>query len=69
MGFNIQECHVMHLGRNNPRFNYNLGGCQLVSVEEEKDIGVLITGNLKPGKHCEGSSDSKRHAQSNLAHL
>ena len=53
MHFNTDKCHILHLGRNNPHFNYTLGGVQLSSVEEEKDIGVLINNNLKPGRQCE----------------
>ncbi len=53
MYFNTEKCHVMHLGTNNPHYTYTLGLSQLGSTEEEKDIGVTITSNLKPGRHCE----------------
>ncbi len=52
MFFNIEKCHVMHLGNNNPHYTYTLGSSQLASIEEEKDIGVTITNNLKPSRHC-----------------
>ena len=53
MSFNTGKCHVLHLGQNNPLFEYSLGDSKLARVEEEKDIGVLINGNLKPGRQCE----------------
>ena len=53
MKFNTKKCHVLHLGKNNPHFTYSLGNSQLDSVTEERDIGVIMTGNLKPSRHCE----------------
>ena len=53
MKFNLAKCHVLHLGNRNQEYIYSLGGETLTSVEEERDIGVIITSNLKPAKHCE----------------
>ena len=38
MMFNIPNCKIMHVGRNNPCFEYNMSGVKLTVVEEEKDI-------------------------------
>ena len=43
----------MHFGSGNPEFNYTMSGCTLSSVEEERDIGVLINKDLKPSRQCE----------------
>ena len=53
MKFNLAKCHVLHLGKKNPEHSYSLGGETITSVEEERDIGVIITRNLKPTKQCE----------------
>ena len=53
MKFNADKCHILHMGKNNPSHKYTLGGVQLEATEEEKDIGVLISKNLKPTKQCE----------------
>ena len=53
MSFNIPKCKIMHLGLHNPRNVYTMGGEVLQTVEEEKDIGITITKNLKPTKHCQ----------------
>ncbi len=53
MKFNAEKCHVLHIGRNNLCHKYTLGGVELSSTEEERDIGVLISKNLKPTKQCE----------------
>ncbi len=46
----------MHVGRNNPRYEYNMGGVRLVEVEEEKDVVVLIHNSMKPARHCRKSA-------------
>jgi hypothetical protein len=52
MTFNVKKCKVMHLGRNNPRATYKMCGTELEVTREEKDIGVIITDNLKPAAQC-----------------
>ncbi len=47
MAFNIAKCKVMHLGRNNPEYEYTMRGVRLGTTEEERDIGVIVTKNLK----------------------
>ncbi len=49
MEFNVAKCKVMHVGRNNPEYDYTMRGVKLGKTDEEKDIGVTITKNLKPG--------------------
>ena len=39
---------VMHLGKQNKRFDYYMNNQKLGVVNEEKDLGVLITDDLKP---------------------
>ena len=53
MKFNVEKCHVLHLGRTNERRIYSMNGTQLITTEMEKDIGVLVCENLKPSKQCE----------------
>jgi hypothetical protein len=52
MAFNIAKCKVMHLGRNNPEYEYTMRGVRLGTTEEERDIGVIVTKNLKPSAQC-----------------
>ena len=53
MEFNLVKCKIMHVGNNNPGHSYTMGGQILTTVTEEKDIGVTVTRNLKPTKHCQ----------------
>ena len=43
MKFNVSKCKVMHLGKKNPNFQYTMEGKQMITTEEERDVGVLIT--------------------------
>ena len=53
MEFNTSKCKVMHLGRHNNRFQYFMDGHLLDSVDEEKDLGVQFTADLKPSRQCQ----------------
>ena len=52
MSFNKSKCKVMHIGRNNPKYDYVMEGHVLDKATEEKDIGVIISHDLKPNKQC-----------------
>ena len=43
----------MHLGRANRKFKYTMGNHTLEETTEEKDLGVVISSNLKPSKQCQ----------------
>ena len=67
MEFNIDKCKIMHVGRNNPRYEYKMGGYTLKVVEEEKDIGVTVHSSLKPHRHCKRISDTANAVLQQLA--
>ena len=52
MAFNVKKCKVMHFGSRNPKHQYTMGGQVLEVTEEERDIGVMVTNNLKPSTQC-----------------
>ena len=52
MRFNVDKCKVMHLGRGNPGGSYVMNGGSLGAVQEERDLGVRITSDLKASAHC-----------------
>jgi hypothetical protein len=43
----------MHVGHNNPRYDYYMNGQKLLKVEEETDVGVLVHKSMKPAKQCQ----------------
>ncbi len=52
MEFNVKKCKVMHLGHNNMAQEYYMNGHKLEVTEEERDIGVIVSKNLKPASQC-----------------
>jgi len=52
MNFNSAKCKVMHLGRNNPMTEYHIQGERLEAVDEERDLGVIVSKDLKPSRQC-----------------
>ncbi|KAJ3659789.1 hypothetical protein Zmor_011460 [Zophobas morio] len=51
MPFNMKKCCVLHLGRNNPKMQYNLGGHVLQCVSSQIDLGITITEDLSWSSH------------------
>ena len=52
MFFNVDKCKVLHIGNRNVQANYTMNGKQLAKFEQEKDLGVVISSDLKPSKQC-----------------
>ncbi|XP_050315649.1 uncharacterized protein LOC126750168 [Anthonomus grandis grandis] len=51
MKLNTSKCTVLRIGPDNPDNEYFLDGCALKSVNEQNDLGVLITSDLKWERH------------------
>ena len=47
MVFNADKCKVLYFGHNNGQVHYVMDGNILESVEEKRDLGVIIQRNLK----------------------
>jgi hypothetical protein len=60
MCFNVKKCKVMHFGRNNPHHTYEMNGENLDAVDEERDIGVTVTRDLKPSAQCAKAAGTAR---------
>ena len=52
MEFNVKKCKVMHIGNNNPNVVYEINGNSLDIVQKEKDLGVIVSNNLKVSDQC-----------------
>ena len=49
------KCKVLHIGSGNRLFQYELNGHVLASSKEEKDLGVIVTDNLKSSSNCQAA--------------
>ena len=38
MAFNASKCKVLHVGKNNPRFEYRINGIIVKETDSEKDV-------------------------------
>ena len=54
MDFNVGKCKIMHLGKENPKNKYYMGGAELMVTSEEKDLGVVFDEALEFEKHIRG---------------
>jgi len=52
MLFSVEKCKVMHLGYDNPHASYFMDGNRLQVVSEERDLGVIMSEDLKLEKQC-----------------
>jgi len=48
----LHKCSVLHIGNNNPRADYVIDNHQIESVDSVRDLGVIVTSDLKSGAHC-----------------
>jgi len=52
MLFNVDKCAVMHVGRKNSEFEYEIGDKKLRTMEEKKDLRIIVHQSAKPSKQC-----------------
>ena len=51
----------------NKEFKLTMGGVELASVDEEKDVGVMIHHALRPTLQCATASTRAKQVQAQLA--
>ena len=49
--FNKDKCKCLHVGNNNPQYDYFIGNERIETTLVEKDLGVQISKSLKPEEH------------------
>ena len=50
--FNVDKCKVLHMGRNNPKFQYKMANHPIQSAESERDLGIIVDCTAKPSLQC-----------------
>ena len=62
MTFNVKKCKIMHAGKKNKAFKYKMDGEEIMSVTEEKDLGVWVEATHKPTKQCAAAAKAAHFA-------
>ncbi len=57
MPFKVDKCQVLQFGTRNEKFDYEMRGVKLKSVQCAKDLGVKIASNLKLSQQCVDSAN------------
>jgi len=52
MEFIVKKCKAMHIGKKNIDYEYSMNGVVLESVEAERNLGVMISHDLKTSSPC-----------------
>ncbi len=52
MSFNVDKCQVLQVGTKNKKFDYEMRGVKLKSIQCVKDLAVKIASNLKFSQKC-----------------
>ncbi|KAF2353570.1 Reverse transcriptase domain [Trinorchestia longiramus] len=55
MNFNTEKCSVMHVGANYRHFQHTMYDITIETVHQQRDLGVIVTENLKHDKQVEKS--------------
>ena len=52
MLFNKDKCKCLHIGQANAKKNYLMNNTVLLSKEREKDVGVVVSSDMKVSEQC-----------------
>ncbi len=52
MPFNVNKCPVLQVGTRNQKFDYEMNGTEIESVQCVKELGVTIASGLKFSQQC-----------------
>ncbi len=52
MEFNIGKCSILSVGRNSSVYYYSLNATPIDRSRCERDLGVLVSSDLRPRNHC-----------------
>ena len=52
MLFNFGKCKCLHTGHEDKDVQYTMGGTVLSATVKEKDVGLIISGDMKVSEQC-----------------
>ncbi len=54
--FYVKKCHILQVGTRNLKYDYEISGVKLESVQCVKDLGVRIASNHKFSQQCKDAA-------------
>ncbi len=54
--FNVNKCHILQVGTRSQKFDYEISGTRLESVQCVKELGVPIASSLKFSQQCKDAA-------------
>ena len=68
VSLNVDKCSVMHIGHNNMKSNYNMFNQQLPTTDQQRDLGIISTKDLKWQKQTEKRCKTANRVLGFIAH-
>lgn len=62
MPFNVDKCQILQCGSKNKKYNYEMQGHPLSTTSQVKDLGVIISENLKTSNQCAAAANKANRA-------
>ncbi len=62
MPFNVNKCHILHVGTRCQKYDYKVNDVKLDSVQCVKDLSVSIASNLKFSQQCKDATEKPLNA-------
>ncbi len=63
MPFIVNKCYILLVGTRNQKFDYEMNGVKLESVQCGKDFGVSIESNLKFSQQCKDAEGKANNVE------
>ncbi len=60
MSFNVNKFHILQVETRNQKYDYEMRGMILGSLQYVKDLGVTIVSNLKFSQQCKDAADKSK---------
>ncbi len=56
MPLNVNKCHILQVGTRNQKFEYEMNGTKLESIQCVKDLGVIIASGFIFSQQCKDAT-------------
>ena len=58
LGISSSKCPILHIGKHNPKAEYTISNKSVSVCDSAKDLGIVISNDLKFSSHCKNITNS-----------